>query len=513
MTNKEYWKKRAEERKNHVTKQADEAAREAKEAYERARHQINKEVAYWIQQFADAEGISYEEARKMLEAGELEAFRMTLDEYIARGEKLGVDPSWEEAMIKASALHHIDRLNALKAIIRAELEENKARLKGTEWMHQIADYSFQQTLFTIETEHEVAIGFRQPDLDTLHKQIEEAWAPDGLNFVEREGVNNDKLAAEVDRLLTQACITGESYDELTKQLTEQFALKEYEAERIIRTEATQISTRAEMAAYKAAGTEEYEILVTLDERTCRICGPMDGHVEKVEDMEPGVTAPPFHPNCRCTTIGHYEDDLIDETRIARDENGNPIHVDGDMTWEDWKHTYDKRKDGLAAGGNGGTKEKHEPPVLREVIDASDKNAVLSALEKYEREISDSPIENAIVICSDGSIFQCFGELNNVWPDVDLGDKLRGAYVTHNHPIGSDNEYSFSKADINLFIEYDLKVLRGIDERYLYQISRSDKYIDEMLSDARELTEESARSEAVKIQAKELGIGYRRWNRG
>lgn len=335
MTNSEYWKKRAEERKNHVSRTADEAAEEARESFERARHRINREVAYWIQKFADAEGISYDEARKMLEAGELEQFRMTLGEYIARGKALDVDPEWQDAMVKASALHHIDRLNALKAIIRAELEENKARLKRSQWMHDIADYSYEHTLFGIETGLEMQIRFRQPDLDRLHRDIEEAWAPDGIDFVDRVGINNDKLAAEVDRLLTQGMITGETYEELAKQLTDQFALKEYEAARIIRTEATRVASMSEAAAYRTAGLEEYEILVTLDERTCSICGPMDGHVERVDDMEPGVTAPPFHPNCRCTTIGHYEDGLIDETRIARDEDGNPIHVDGNMTWEEW----------------------------------------------------------------------------------------------------------------------------------------------------------------------------------
>ena len=339
MTNSEYWKKRAEERKNHVSRTADEAAEEARESFERARHRINREVAYWIQKFADAEGISYDEARKMLEAGELEQFRMTLGEYIARGKALDVDPEWQDAMVKASALHHIDRLNALKAIIRAELEENKARLKRSQWMHDIADYSYEYTLFGIETGLEMQIRFRQPDLDRLHRDIEEAWAQDGIDFVDRVGINNDKLAAEVDRLLTQGMITGETYEELAKQLTDQFALKEYEAARIIRTEATRVASMSEAAAYRTAGLEEYEILVTLDERTCNICGPMDGHVERVDDMEPGVTAPPFHPNCRCTTIGHYEDGLIDETRIARDEDGNPIHVDGDMTWEEWKAQY------------------------------------------------------------------------------------------------------------------------------------------------------------------------------
>lgn len=382
MTNSEYWKKRAEERKNHVSRTADEAAEEARESFERARHRTNREVAYWIQKFADAEGISYDEARKMLEAGELEQFRMTLREYIARGKALDVDPEWQDAMVKASALHHIDRLNALKTIIRAELEENKARLKRSQWMHDIADYSYEHTLFGIETGLEMQIRFRQPDLDRLHRDIEEAWAPDGIDFVDRVGINNDKLAAEVDRLLTQGMITGETYEELAKQLTDQFALKEYEAARIIRTEATRVASMSEVAAYRTAGLEEYEILVTLDERTCSICGPMDGHVERVDDMEPGVTAPPFHPNCRCTTIGHYEDGLIDETRIARDEDGNPIHVDGDMTWEEWQSVYAKREQMAAelgendwTGAEPRNVSKEEKKALIEYTKSKGVNAV------------------------------------------------------------------------------------------------------------------------------------------
>ena len=511
MTNSEYWKKRAEERKNHVSRTADEAAEEARESFERARHRINREVAYWIQKFADAEGISYDEARKMLEAGELEQFRMTLGEYIARGKALDVDPEWQDAMVKASALHHIDRLNALKAIIRAELEENKARLKRSQWMHDIADYSYEHTLFGIETGLEIQINFRQPDLDTLHRDIEEAWAPDGIDFANRVGINNDKLAAEVDRLLTQGMITGETYEELAKQLTDQFALKEYEAARIIRTEATRVASMSEAAAYRTAGLEEYEILVTLDERTCSICGPMDGHVERVDDMEPGVTAPPFHPNCRCTTIGHYEDGLIDETRIARDENGKNIYVPADMTWAEWKSTYGNEAEGLAAKANVGGVKKHDPPVLLGKVDPHDRSAKMAALEEHERRIADSVIENAIVICKDGSVYQCFGVRDGVWPDEDLGERLIGAIVTHNHPEGSGHEYTFSNFDINLFMDYQLETLRGIDKKFVYQMSSVDKRTDPAI-DIFKITEYDSRSETVRGRLEKMGIGYRRWSR-
>ena len=52
---------------------------------------------------------------------------------------------------------------------------------------------------------------------------------------------------------------------------------------------------------------------------------------------------------------------------------------------------------------------------------------------------------------------------------ELGEKLIGAIVTHNHPKGSDNEYSFSDADLRLFLEYKLGRLRGIDEKFIYEL--------------------------------------------
>ena len=49
--------------------------------------------------------------------------------------------------------------------------------------------------------------------------------------------------------------------------------------------------------------------------------------------------------------------------------------------------------------------------------------------------------------------------------------MAGAYVTHNHPI-SETHFSFSASDISLFMEYRLSGLTGVDDRYIYRISRT-----------------------------------------
>ncbi|MCL2321894.1 MAG: hypothetical protein FWC47_07285 [Oscillospiraceae bacterium] len=155
---------------------------------------------------------------------------------------------------------------------------------------------------------------------------------------------------------------------------------------------------------------------------------------------------------------------------------------------------------------------HKPPELLESgIDFNNKEAVQNKLKQYEEIIVDESIENAIVITKNGEVYRCYGALNRVYPDIDLGDKLYGASVTHNHPECSIGEYTFSDADINLYLEYKLDVLRGIDKRYVYELTRDAGKIDSYL-ELHEMTEYDGAHNFVIRDAMLYGIGYRRWSR-
>ena len=90
---------------------------------------------------------------------------------------------------------------------------------------------------------------------------------------------------------------------------------------------------------EALGTEKYQILCTLDFQTCDKCGKMDGKVFDVKNYKPGITAPPFHDGCRCTTVPYLEDDIWGEgERAARDKNGKTYYVSDKITYSKWKKT-------------------------------------------------------------------------------------------------------------------------------------------------------------------------------
>ena len=152
---------------------------------------------------------------------------------------------------------------------------------------------------------------------------------------------------------------------------------------------------------------------------------------------------------------------------------------------------------------------HAEAKLLEKLDDTTRDAIKSKLQEYEREIVKSDIENAIVITKDGEVWQCYGDQNNVYPNIDLGDKIMGADVTHNHPLGSDNEYSFSKLDASGYLEYELSTLRGIDEKYIYELSRNPFEIDSP-REIRDIKDNDARHEEMIAWAKMNGLGYRRW---
>ena len=62
----------------------------------------------------------------------------------------------------------------------------------------------------------------------------------------------------------------------------------------------------------------------------------------MSEYEEGVTAPPFHVNCRSCTAPYFDDEFTKgEQRAARDEDGNTYYVPADMTYKEWKKSFVK----------------------------------------------------------------------------------------------------------------------------------------------------------------------------
>ena len=88
--------------------------------------------------------------------------------------------------------------------------------------------------------------------------------------------------------------------------------------------------------------EEYKVIASIDVDTCSLCGAMDGKVFKQSDFDVGLTAPPFHPWCRCCTAPYFADQEKLVERYAEDVvTGKAIKLEPGATYEDWRKMQDE----------------------------------------------------------------------------------------------------------------------------------------------------------------------------
>lgn len=230
-------------------------------------------------------------------------------------------------------VYRASRMDALNMAIRINhaviIEGVRRNLAPV--MRLIADDAFSRQTFTIQ------------------KQLGVGWALDipPVNQIVR-GMNStlDKMADWYGRSLDdkvrdtiiQGMVEGKTGKEIARRV-EGTGLPRARARAVSRTVITTVANEAELSALRKSSATRYEYVATLDERTCPVCGGLDGKTFPLDDAKAGVNFPPMHPNCRCTHIAAFADEMKTGQRIARDGKGKTVYVPESMTYEQWKRLY------------------------------------------------------------------------------------------------------------------------------------------------------------------------------
>lgn len=503
----EYWEARKARELYEELVAVEELAEMFRRIYMRASNEIQQEAIKIVRRFQLEHHLSQKEAERLLSTI-LDA--RDIDALIAA---LKRDPRNEElvaALESQAYAARLKRLQELQALVDAlalqlirEIEPD-----AIEMLEEIGRAMYYREIFAMQQRAGVGFSFSPLDPERIKKILATPWL--GSSFSERLWGNTKALAEAVKEEILISVLTGKSQHRMAQEIEKKFSAGANASRRLIRTEANYVANQLQIESYKATGVQKYIYVAILDLRTSEICRRLDKKEFPVAEAQAGKNLPPMHPWCRSTTIAWMPRELLHklEQSAIDPKTGETITIPGDMTYGEWYDKYGPTK-GLAASKGSTDVPEHDPPVLLETIDFTNKDEVISTLEKYEKEIADSPIENAIVICEDGSVYQCFGELNNVWPDIDLGDKLYGAYVTHNHPEGSTTEHTFGVGDINLFHKYGIRTLRGVETKCGYQVSREDLDTSPPIP-VTQLDEMTARSETLRNRLVQEGLGYKWW---
>ena len=358
MKNADYWRGRFSILEESAHQEADQYIQSLEEMFMDAQRTVQADIERWYGRFASNNGISLTEARKMLTTGQLEEFRWTVDQYIKIGQQANLSAEWLKKLENASAKFHVSRLEAIQTQIQQQIELLYGnQLDGLDsLLKKIAGDGYTQSAFAIQKG--IGLGWditalNQKKLETL---LSKPWTTDGRTFSDRIWSKKKELVGSVQKELTQGLLRGDSPQKITDAIKNRFNVSRYQAGRLVHTETTYFNAISTKQAYQDLGVEKIEILETLDSHTCEICQPLDGVVIPLSQYEPGVTVPPFHPNCRGTTCPHFAD--MDGERAARNAEGKVYYVPANMTYTHWKKAF----------VDGGSKDGLTPVAATAILD-------------------------------------------------------------------------------------------------------------------------------------------------
>ena len=341
QSNADYWAQRMKNMEDALLDQSFSYVENLEAQFSRAQAEIERQMAVWYQRFAANNEITLAEAKRLLNSDELAEFHWTVGEYIAHGQQNALDGAWMKQLENASARVHISRLDALKLQIQQQAEvlysnqldyiDEAARL--------MYEGSYYHTAFEVQRGLGVGWSMHAINEETITKVLSRPWTADNQTFRDRCWTNKQSLVNSVNTQLTQMIIRGEAPDRAIAAISKQFEVSKSKAGRLVMTESAAFASAGQKDSFMALDVERYEIITSRDHETCTLCADMDGKVFKMSEYQVGLTAPPFHPWCRCCTAP-YEEDVI---RLLQSRNsGAAGHrvIPGDMTYKQWKDWQD-----------------------------------------------------------------------------------------------------------------------------------------------------------------------------
>lgn len=244
-----------------------------------------------------------------------------------------------EILKQLSAPAYRARIDRLQAII------DNTRKKCDELYHtELAEVNnslavttneaYYRTMYDIQKGTGYAFSFANMSASRVNEILRNKWS--GQHYSTRIWGRTSLLKDTLKNELISGFMTGKSNAKMSQRIADTMGVNSFYARRLIRTETNYVANQAEAESYKECGIEKYKYVATLDSRTSPICQRLEGKVFTLKEQQPGVNAPPMHSWCRSTTVPIIEGDTEEGLkRRARDKNGKPIMVDGNMTYSEW----------------------------------------------------------------------------------------------------------------------------------------------------------------------------------
>lgn len=308
---------------------------------------IDKSIKSLYGQFMVENDLNPKKALEIIKGKEFRNWRMTMEEYLSQI-KATEDKALLLELNTLAMRSRINRLEALQAEIMAQsaiIASKEEEVIGSFLSDSIEDAYYKNVYdeykdrnpeaLDLMDRHKVAIPRNQ-----VKKALELPWS--GANYSDNIWNSSYFIAKRAQAMVAKNIIAGRSIENLSRDFAKIHGRQYYSnVKRLIRTETAYVKGQADLLTYEKLGVEEYELLATLDNRTSSICQEKDGQHFPVDEVQVGINYPPFHPNCRTTTI-KYREDYGDRTRMAKDKDGRNVKVPLDLKYKEWRKWVDSK---------------------------------------------------------------------------------------------------------------------------------------------------------------------------
>lgn len=294
----DYWSKRSDDIFRYLDRKDIDFFAELNEIYSEQAAEMQKAFFDFVSKYSDDGSMSYQEALQRLKGTDLSDYQANARKYREQAEK---DPELLKRLNEQYASARATRLESLQMdlLFRMGVARGVVEGKFGKYLEKMAIMGYTK-----------AMGGRP---GTINKPaLEELTRTpfNGYNYSQQLWGNTDNLVKDLKKVLKQGFVRGDHYRTMARDLASKYNVARSRAETLVRTDGTMIVNRAAVQRYKDAGLKYYRILVHLDNRTTQICRRIHAENKRylIDEMEPGVTAPPFHFNCRSGVIPD-EDEL------------------------------------------------------------------------------------------------------------------------------------------------------------------------------------------------------------
>ena len=329
-----YWERRQEENYRAGEMKINQYFTRLEKAFNQAKRELQKTVESFYWQYAEENGLTYAEAQKRLSKAEIGEMREYIDLVM---QNIG---KYNQKVNNMSIKARMTRYQALEAQVDAILRELYAvdyEADAGKMMSEVYADTYHRIWYDSDRYHGFHAEFAQIEPRTVEELLKYPF--NGADFSTRLWKQKDHLQSQLMESLTTMMIQGTAPQNLAKDFAKKMQAKKFDAYRLLHTESSFVMSEAAHAGYKEDGVEKYQILATLDSKTCGICGRLDGKIYPVAEAVTGKNMPPFHPFCRCTDVPYYSDQPTVGKRAARDAEGNSIEVSEHMTYAEWKKQF------------------------------------------------------------------------------------------------------------------------------------------------------------------------------